>query len=105
MKEMDLIRLIEECGELIQAASKIQRFGLNGSYCDGTSNLTALIRECGDVLACIDRLQIAEALLDRARYEKHRKIRKVELFELGFASELTREQREALHATSAAGSK
>jgi hypothetical protein len=97
MKEMDLMRVVEECGEVIVAASKISRFGVNGSYCDGTPNMDALICEIGDLLACIDKLHLPEHLLDQARLAKHRKLRRIMPFELGFACELTREQREALH--------
>lgn len=44
--------LTEECAEVIQAVSKINRFGLNNSWNDVT-NKDALITEIGDVLAII----------------------------------------------------
>lgn len=97
MKQMDLIRVVEEAGEVIQAATKIMRFGVSGEYDDGTPNVAKLVNEIGDFLACVDRLQLDEHELDKARYAKHQRIRKVEQYELGFDAELTREQREALH--------
>lgn len=48
--------LAEECAEVIQAKSKIVRFGWDSSYLDGTSNKTALEREIGDLLAMVDIL-------------------------------------------------
>ena len=97
MKQVDLLRVIEECGEVIQAATKMLRFGQHGSYCDGTTNVDALTTECGDLLACIDNLRLDDDALDRARLAKQRKLRRVAPFELGFDCTLTREQREELH--------
>ncbi len=91
MKEKDLNRVIEECAEVIQAATKILRFGLNGSYPDGRTNIDVLIQECGDVLACIDKLHLPEEKIDEARYAKHRKLRKIEPYECGINSDLTKE--------------
>lgn len=42
--------LQEECGELIVAISKCERFGLE-------ENKTKLIQECGDVMAMIELLE------------------------------------------------
>jgi len=47
--------LQEECAEIIQAVSKIYRFGLDNSW-NGVTNKQALITELGDVLAMIDIL-------------------------------------------------
>lgn len=44
--------LTEECAEVIQAVSKINRFGLNSEW-QGVTNRQALITEIGDVLAII----------------------------------------------------
>jgi NTP pyrophosphatase (non-canonical NTP hydrolase) len=44
--------LQEECAEVIQAVSKINRFGLDNSW-NGVTNKEALITEIGDVLAII----------------------------------------------------
>ena len=102
MKEMDLVRVIEECGEVIQAATKILRFGVKGSYCDGRQNVDVLVSEIGDLQACVDRLQLDEDALARARLAKHRKLRPIVQFELGFNCDLTREERELLHGKGAA---
>lgn len=47
--------LQEECAEVIQAISKINRFGLNSEW-EGVTNKQALITEIGDVLALISVL-------------------------------------------------
>jgi NTP pyrophosphatase (non-canonical NTP hydrolase) len=44
--------LQEECAEVVQAVSKINRFGLESSW-QGVTNKEALITEIGDVLAVI----------------------------------------------------
>jgi NTP pyrophosphatase (non-canonical NTP hydrolase) len=44
--------LTEECAEVIQAVSKINRFGLNNEW-QGVTNKQSLITEIGDVLALI----------------------------------------------------
>ena len=47
--------LQEECAEVIQAVSKINRFGMNGEW-QGVTNKQSLITEIGDVLAIIKLL-------------------------------------------------
>lgn len=47
--------LQEECAEVVQAVSKVYRFGLDNSW-NGITNKQALITEIGDVLALIDIL-------------------------------------------------
>jgi NTP pyrophosphatase (non-canonical NTP hydrolase) len=47
--------LQEECAEVIQAISKINRFGLESEW-QGVTNKQALITEIGDVLALISVL-------------------------------------------------
>lgn len=49
--------LMEECGEVIQAAGKILRHGVISSYSGHRSNQTALIEEMGDVVIAIGLLQ------------------------------------------------
>lgn len=44
--------LQEECAEVIQAVSKINRFGFNSEW-EGVTNKQALIQEIGDVLAMV----------------------------------------------------
>ena len=47
---MDILQ--EECAEVIQAVSKINRFGLHDEW-QGITNKQSLITEIGDVLAII----------------------------------------------------
>jgi len=47
-----LIILQEECAEVIQAISKIHRFGMDSEY-DGVTNKESLIQEIGDALALV----------------------------------------------------
>ena len=44
--------LQEECAEVIQAVSKINRFGMHGEW-QGVTNKQSLVTEIGDVLAII----------------------------------------------------
>lgn len=44
--------LTEECAEVIQAVSKINRFGMHGEW-QGVTNKQSLVTEIGDVLAII----------------------------------------------------
>jgi NTP pyrophosphatase (non-canonical NTP hydrolase) len=44
--------LTEECAEVIQAVSKINRFGMHGEW-QGVTNRQSLVTEIGDVLAII----------------------------------------------------
>jgi len=54
---MDILQ--EECAEVIQAVSKIRRFGLdNAKYGTGQTNREHLEEEVGDMLAMIDILMI-----------------------------------------------
>jgi hypothetical protein len=77
-----LILLIEECGEVIQAATKCLRFGFDVDHGTGYGlNSDALSRECGDLQAVMDALplnalakmqcqggKIAKAQLAKDRY-------------------------------------
>ena len=47
--------LQEECAEVVQAVSKINRFGMDSVW-QGVSNHQALITEIGDVLAVVSIL-------------------------------------------------
>lgn len=51
----NLILLMEECAEVQQACAKILRFGWEGSYDDGATNINVLLQEIGDLLAVIER--------------------------------------------------
>jgi NTP pyrophosphatase (non-canonical NTP hydrolase) len=48
-----LVILMEECGEVIQAASKIIRHGWDSTYDDGTPNVIRLRDEMDDVQGMI----------------------------------------------------
>ena len=68
--------LQEECAEVIQAASKIKRFGLIGKPLNTTlTNRESLEMELGDVLALVDLLVasglgITEEGIEKARVNK-----------------------------------
>jgi NTP pyrophosphatase (non-canonical NTP hydrolase) len=73
--------LTEECAEVIQAASKIKRFGLVGRRADGISNLKHIEAELGDVLALIDLVRdsglgISYEGIEEARIEKMKRLPK-----------------------------
>lgn len=76
-----LIIAQEECAEVIQTISKIQRFGLGATYLrkdDGLSNVDALHQEVGDLLAMIDLLIENDVLkIDRLQQAKEVKIAKL----------------------------
>jgi NTP pyrophosphatase (non-canonical NTP hydrolase) len=77
-KVMEILQ--EECAEVIQAVSKIYRFGLNNSW-DGITNKQSLVTEIGDVLALIDILvtetdiNISEEEIKEAVYNKKEKLK------------------------------
>jgi|TARA_B110000196_G_C20900671_1_gene545767 NTP pyrophosphatase (non-canonical NTP hydrolase) len=60
------VKLMEECGEAIQAASKVLKRGRHGV------EKYRLSEECGDVLACIEMLEDRGLLDFRAIYMKKR---------------------------------
>lgn len=51
-----LIILQEECAEVIQAASKIYRFGIDNEHKSGATQRANLEMEIGDMLALVDIL-------------------------------------------------
>ena len=74
--------LQEECAEVIQAVSKINRFGMHGEW-QGITKKQALVTEIGDVLAIIKVLMketdinITENDLEKA---VEAKLKKLEIF-------------------------
>mgnify|MGYP003345456621 FL=1 len=72
--------LQEECAEVVQAVSKIYRFGLDNSW-NGVTNKEALVTEIGDVLAMIDILvtetdiNISEEEIQKAIFNKKEKLK------------------------------
>jgi len=74
-----LLILAEECAEVIQAISKIKRFGLDTDY-KGKTNLEMLAIELGDVLALIELtkqsdLGLTDELLESAKTDKLERIK------------------------------
>ena len=74
--------LQEECAEVIQAVSKINRFGMHGEW-QGVTNKQSLVTEIGDVLAIIKVLMhetdinITEDDIEKA---VEAKLKKLEIF-------------------------
>ena len=67
-KENEILLIAqEECAEVIQAISKVFRFGMDERYEDET-NRARLEEEIGDV-ACLIQLMIQEGLVDEKRIE------------------------------------
>lgn len=72
--------LSEECAEVIQAVSKINRFGMD-NYKPGKlkTNREHLEEELGDLMAMIDILQemdvVSYANIERAAEAKHEKLK------------------------------
>ena len=65
--------LQEECAEVIQAASKIKRFGVVGKNPNSTTtNLENLEMELGDVLALVDLVTAAGLGVTKEGIEKAR---------------------------------
>ena len=78
-----LVLVIEEAGELIQACTKALRFGWEHSwpdYQDGMPNAKAILLELGQLLACIDLLDLPENLCDFIEEEAEKKKKKLERF-------------------------
>jgi hypothetical protein len=55
-REEKLVLLIEECGEVIQAATKCLRFGWERNHPDYGINHEVLAAECGDAIGVIRAL-------------------------------------------------
>jgi len=58
-----LIILQEECAEVIQAASKIYRFGLDNEHKSGSTQRANLEMEIGDMMALVDIL-VEQGIVD-----------------------------------------
>ena len=77
MRREDLELVIEECAEVIQAVTKILRFGEDDShptYYDGAPNSEVLIEEIGQLLHCIDRLNLPRDMLQQSKARKFTKL-------------------------------
>jgi NTP pyrophosphatase (non-canonical NTP hydrolase) len=76
-----LVIMQEECAEVIQAISKIHRFGLYDVY-EGQSNLDRLIRELGD-LRCMINMFLDENQIDLDVVEEYERLKKDKLLVYG----------------------
>jgi NTP pyrophosphatase (non-canonical NTP hydrolase) len=66
-----LILLIEECSEVIQAATKCQRFGFESDHGTGYGrNDEVLAQEIGDLLGIVDALPLNTAIIGALREQK-----------------------------------
>ena len=77
MRRENLELVIEECAEVIQAATKILRFGVDDShptYYDGTPNGQVLTEKIGQLLHCIDRLDLPMDDVIKAKMRKREKL-------------------------------
>ena len=77
LQRENLELVIEECAEVIQACTKILRFGVDDShptYYDGLPNSQVLAEEVGQLLHCIDRLDLQMDDVIKAKARKREKL-------------------------------
>ena len=75
-----LVLLMEEAAEIIHAASKGWRFGLDHDepgYGQGT-NKDQITHEVGDLLAIIEKLMLDPEEINKAKARKHIKLQRIE---------------------------
>lgn len=80
-EELEILSILqEECAEVIQAASKIKRFGLTGRYPDDKSptNLQHLELELGDLMALVEILA-QKNIINLENIEHHAKNKREKL--------------------------
>ena len=66
-----LVLLIEECAEVIQAATKCLRFGYDVDHDIGYGrNSDKLSKECGDLQAVMDAIPLNYALKEQSQFDK-----------------------------------
>ena len=70
MQDELLVLLIEECGEVIQAATKCLRFGFERLQPSYGVNCLVLAQEVGDVLGVVDALHLDIRLMEQCRLTK-----------------------------------
>lgn len=69
--EDKLVLLVEECGEVIQAATKCLRFGYHGNHIPEYGiNSEVLAREIGDLFGVIDSLPLNPVSIQENRIAK-----------------------------------
>ena len=69
-----LICLVEECSEVIHAATKCLRFGFDRTHPGYGHNREVLAREVGDLLGVIDELPLTLETITQNRIGKLKKI-------------------------------
>lgn len=70
-----LVYLIEECSEVIQAATKCLRFGYDIDNNVGYgNNKDALSREIGDLLGILEVIPFNEAEMEKAKNSKYERV-------------------------------
>lgn len=69
-----LVILIEEAGEVIQAATKCLRFGWDRDWPDYGVNHEVLAKEIGDMLGAADELNLNRQIIDEFRLMKVAKV-------------------------------
>ena len=57
--------LQEECAEVIQAISKVRRFGIDNTYKDGGTQREHLVQELGDVTLLVELLHAHQLFTDK----------------------------------------
>lgn len=72
-----LVLLIEECGEVIQAATKCLRFGYERNWPDYGVNHEVLSKELGDLIGVVDSLPLDWNLIAMFRGMKMAKAERV----------------------------
>jgi hypothetical protein len=72
-----LILLIEECSEVIQAATKCLRFGFDHSQQGYGINSSVLAAEVGDLLGVVDALPLSRETIELFRSQKIAKAERV----------------------------
>ena len=65
--------LQEECAEVIQAISKVRRFGIDNTYKDGGTQREHLVQELGDVTLLIELLHAHQLFTDKELIEAQRR--------------------------------
>ena len=65
--------LQEECAEVIQAISKVRRFGIDNTYKDGGTQREHLVQELGDVTLLIELLHAHQLFTDKELHAAERR--------------------------------
>lgn len=69
-RDETLILLIEECGEVIQAATKCLRFGFERDWPGYGVNHEKLSKEVGELIGVADALNLNKSIIEHSRKTK-----------------------------------